>query len=262
MPANLLIFGSGRSGTSLAAGLFADTELHQGEDFHASDEANPKGYFEDVDVNTLNEDLLDPFFGIGPQAPFGKYLFPFRLTHGYRWLAELPLCHTPSAEDGEAERIRSFTDKQPFCYKDPRFSYTLPAWEPFLPGDTRRLVVFRDPGETLNSLQAEGNRVGAKYPFTEEDARRNWTSVYTHILVKHWRSNGDWLFVRYRDLFDEEVYGVLEEAVGVEVDRDFADPSLNRQPSGSIDEPGMQAVWDELMGARRRTLDRSSPRTP
>lgn len=254
MPANLLIFGSGRSGTSLAAGLFRDSGLHQGEDFHASDEANPKGYFEDVDVNMLNEDLLDPFFGVGPASPVGKYLFPFRLTYGYRWLAELPLCHTPSAEDGEAERIQAFTDAAPFCYKDPRFAYTFSAWEPYLPKDTTNLVVFRDPGETLNSLQAEAQRVGAKYPFTEEDAMRNWTSVYTHILLKQWDGDDGWLFVRYRDLFDDEVYDVLEDEVGVEVDRDFADPSLNRQPTEEIDNAGMQALWEGLMEAREATL--------
>lgn len=254
MPSNILIFGSGRSGTSLAAGLFRESGLHQGEDFHASDEANPKGYFEDVDVNRLNEDLLAPFFGVGPRAPVGKYLFPFRLTYGYRWLAELPLCATPQAGDGEAERIEAFTDEAPFCYKDPRFAYTFPAWEPHLPEDTCNLVVYRDPGETLNSLQQEGQRVGAKYRFRQEDAMRNWTSIYTHVLLKHWKTGGDWLFVRYRDLFSEDVYDLLEDVVGVEVDREFADPSLNRQPSEEIHNTGMRAVWQELEGARKRTL--------
>lgn len=258
MVSNLLVFGSGRSGTSLAAGLFQGSGLHQGEVFHASDEANPKGYFEDVEVNTLNEDLLDPFFGVGPPAPVGKYLFPFRLTYGYRWLADLPLCCTPTAEDGQADRIRAFTEQAPFCYKDPRFAFTYPAWRAHLPDDTVNLVVFRDPGQTLNSLQAEAQRVGAKYPFTEEDAMRNWTSAYTHILLKQWDREEDWLFVRYQDLFADEVYDVLEDAVGAEVDRTFADPSLNRQPSDEIDDPGIQAVWDGLVQAREATLGQAA----
>ena len=34
--------------------------------------------------------------------------------------------------------------QQPLCLKDPRFSYTLPAWERYL-GAFTVLCVFRDP---------------------------------------------------------------------------------------------------------------------
>jgi len=42
----------------------------------------------------------------------------------------------------------------PLCYKDPRFSYTLPAWLPCL-HDTRRICIFREPGLTAESIVTE-----------------------------------------------------------------------------------------------------------
>lgn len=40
------------------------------------------------------------------------------------------------------------------CYKDPRFSYTLPAWLPYL-HDTRMICIFREPGLTAESIVTE-----------------------------------------------------------------------------------------------------------
>lgn len=43
----------------------------------------------------------------------------------------------------------------PFCFKDPRFGFTLPLWQPYLPPDVRFLVVFRDPVDTVASIMRD-----------------------------------------------------------------------------------------------------------
>ena len=55
---NLIILGSGRSGTSLVTGLFAKAGYNQGTRLSGPNEGNPKGRFEDRQVNYTNEIIL------------------------------------------------------------------------------------------------------------------------------------------------------------------------------------------------------------
>ena len=57
---NCLILGSGRSGTSMAAGILARAGYFMGAELWPADIGNPKGYFEDREVNKINDELIAP----------------------------------------------------------------------------------------------------------------------------------------------------------------------------------------------------------
>src|SRR6185437_1628887 len=129
---NCLILGSGRSGTSMAAGILAQTGYFMGDDLWPADIGNPKGYFEDREVNTINDEL-----------------------------------------------IAVVKARQAFCFKDPRFSYTLSVWRHYI-GDALLLCVFRDPGVTASSMVRECKRA-EHMQGTEVDERwalKVWEAMY------------------------------------------------------------------------------------
>src|SRR5207302_10666897 len=53
-----------------------------------------------------------------------------------------------------AWRMTAQTTRAPFCFKDPLFCFTLPAWRPHL-DDAVLLCVFREPARTANSILNE-----------------------------------------------------------------------------------------------------------
>src|SRR5215471_14327363 len=115
-PRNCLILGSGRSGTSMLAGSLRSAGYYMGEHLIPADAANPKGYFEDDEINDINEALLAP---LTPSRS--------RPACGWRWLAAVPVGTPIPCPPEITERIKAQTDQSPFCFKDPRFCYTLPA---------------------------------------------------------------------------------------------------------------------------------------
>lgn len=229
MPRNVLIMGSGRSGTSLAAGALATGDYYMGDNLLEADSGNPKGYFEDRRVNNVNEDILDPLVPGQPLGIVGELLFPDRLKYGRRWIAEIPLEAEIPEPDGIEEEIRRLVGRRPFCFKDPRFSYTLPVWRPLLPDETGFVVVFRDPLVTARSMVKETSRVYPRLRFDIERGLRVWTCVYRQILDRHVPEGGSWLFVHYDQFFgSREALSRLEKFSGLEVSADFPDRDLRR----------------------------------
>ena len=56
---NAVNIGCGRSGTSMLAGILHQNGWSLGEDLYIEpSDSNPKGFFEDRDVNSINEELL------------------------------------------------------------------------------------------------------------------------------------------------------------------------------------------------------------
>ena len=150
---NLIILGSGRSGTSMAAGLFKTSGYFFGDCMHPAGEPNPFGYYEDEHINDLNTVILTRMLFLRTTTAFCPWLLnPIHRDFRAAWVAA-PRFILPRRLSRElVEQIHSYVTRTPFCYKDPRFSVTLPAWRPHLPKDTRFLVVFREPDRTVESL--------------------------------------------------------------------------------------------------------------
>ena len=232
---NCLILGSGRSGTSMLAGMLSRAGYYMGEYPIAPDDANPKGYFEDEEINYINEELLAPL------TPTRS-----RPAYGWRWLASVPVGAAAACPPEMARRIAAHTGRSPFCFKDPRFCYTLPAWRPFL-SDAAFLCVFREPARTAHSIVMECRT--ADYlqglPMDFAAALDVWTLMYRHILEEH-RHAGDWLFFHYDQLFDATSLSRLEAVLGVAADSRFPDPQLKRSHAEGDVGPTALAAYRRL----------------
>lgn len=238
---NCIILGSGRSGTSLAAGLLGQAGYFMGDELYPPDEGNPKGYFEDREINAINEGLLAELFP-KPRKTLADRVWgrprnrPRREWD--RWLAEIKPGTRIHCPPKLVARIATATQHEPFCFKDPRFCYTLPAWRRFV-GGAVILCVFRHPATTAASLMKEARRMRnlsqIKLKIDSDLALRVWRLMYTHVLQVHHPAGGDWLFVHYDQLVDGSAFPLIESHLGVSVDREFADLRLRRsEPAATV----------------------------
>jgi hypothetical protein len=198
-----------------------------GEKLVPARDANPKGFFEDVEVNMINEDLLGPLVP-ARVAILGKELFPWRPLLGQRWLAHVPVGAKVERPGWIEPRIEAVTRREPYCFKDPRFCYTLSAWRPFLNGAVF-VCVFRDPATTAASIVKECRE--AKYlqtlSMSFSRAIKIWSGMYLHILRNH-RRHGEWLFLHYEQVMHGDGLSRLERFVGAPVDASFPETALSR----------------------------------
>lgn len=227
--------GCGRSGTSLVGGLVASAGYFSGHDLWPARDANPVGFYEDATVNRINEDLLAPL--VPDRIPrLGRYVQRWRPVYEHRWLVSDPVRGVPEASPELAQEIRHLTEHpDPWCYKDPRFSYTLPAWRPFV-ADAAFVCVFRQPGATAQSIVREvaSEPIYSYLRIDEDRALTIWLHNYRSVLDRQ-RTSGDWLFVHYDDILDGDGVERLGQHLGTSISRDLIDRSLRRsQPAGGL----------------------------
>jgi len=243
---NVIFLGSGRSGTSMVGGTLSSAGYFMGEHLVEARDSNPKGFFESRQVNNLNEQIMS---GVVEQRAAGlenvrcDVPMPKQL-----WLARVPVGKRPHVTPDTARQIEAMCQRTPFCYKDPRFCYTLSAWRPFL--DRRQTVfvcVFRDPSSTVRSICKEvaGARYLQNLSISPERALSVWTTMYSHVLETH-QSDGQWLFLHYHQLLCEEGLDRLEAFVNAPVDRSFPEARLERNLPDQATTGEASDVYDQL----------------
>lgn len=230
---NLIILGSGRSGTSMFTGALANSGYFLGEnsEYLGQNKSNPKGFFEDLEVNTINEDILKKSLFDFPER-IRRRFFPAYTFYRARWLSRMSLNYIPKSDNEIDQRIKKVVSKVPFCFKDPRFSYTLPVWQKIIPENTCYLVVFRHPHVTAKSIERECEESPAlnKLKMSQKKALKVWFLMYSHIL-KSYRSSSNkqnWFFVHYDQIFDENKLSSLQAFLKVKLDSEFAEKKLSR----------------------------------
>ena len=192
--------------------------------------SNPKGYFESAEVNHLNDELITAVTAVRPSGPLG-YLYPWRLSPGLLWFADIDINTSVRPTHEQLELMETLSSTKPFCFKDPRFCYTLDAWRSVL-DDAVFLCVFREPGRTVTSIKKD---VREQYPreryrnfhLTNGHMFGAWISMYTHVLEKHSRE-GHWIFIHYDQIVDGSAVPKIESAINAKVDASFVDPALKR----------------------------------
>jgi Sulfotransferase family len=248
VPRSALVLGTGRSGTSLLAGLFHDSGYFVGDNLWPGTISNPAGYFEDVEINKINEDLLDKVAPWRPRGLAGAVLPALRdrPKWGQRWLVILPEGTEVPSDPDLSRRMRTQTARRPYLFKDPRFSYTLAAWMPFLAADTAFLCVFREPQRTMNSIMriVREERYLWDLKMTQERACRYWTSTYRSVLHQRSKVGGDWLFMHYDELLTRRVIPLLERQLKARADMSMLQPELNRSTMTG----GADSAAEELFG--------------
>lgn len=242
---NCIILGSGRSGTSMVAGLMAKSGYYMGDNLYKARESNPKGFFESPSINGINEDLLA---GVLPGRPaiLGWWWYKDRPLRRQLWLARVSLDTEMHCPPKTRTRIGKQVQRQPFCFKDPRFCYTLPAWRPYL-NDTAYVCVFRDPAVTAASILKECQRSAYLHSLTMtfDVALEVWFLMYQHVLGKH-AKNGDWLFVHYNQVLGGQGIDDLEKHVGGPLDRSFPESKLRRSTSSASVPGDVRGLYLEL----------------
>jgi tetratricopeptide (TPR) repeat protein len=228
---NIIILGSGRSGTSMVAGLFARSGYFMGKNLYPGRDSNPKGFFEDSEINSINEDIL-------------SLVQPGWAHPGQQWLSCLPLSISFPKTTALDRRIQDIVRLEPFCLKDPRFSYTLPVWRPFLK-KTVCICVFRDPASTIQSILKECNKYYPALPMNQEIALQVWAFMYQHIESSH-RHQDEWVFVHYDQIFDTSVQAKLERITGAPIDGSFPDRTLRRSEPGVALPDAINALYRNL----------------
>ena len=244
---NCLILGSGRSGTSLTCGLLANAGYFMGNDLLQGDDGNPKGYFESPEINGINEQLLAKVVPTRPRGVVGDLFFRSRPPHLQHWLSAVSVNTQFHPSRDLLARINSLTRFEPFCFKDPRFSYTLSVWRPFL-RNAVCVCAFRDPSTTAESIlsQCERDPHLRNLSMTYEQALKIWARMYQHILEIHYPAGGDWLFVHYDQFFDGSAADRLKTILHASVNRRFLDLSLKRSKPGKLVSTEIRKMYNKL----------------
>lgn len=252
---NCIILGSGRSGTSMVAGTLAHAGYYMGDTLLPPTVGNPKGYFEAREVEAVNDALIRTMLTPTPRERWLAWLHPIPQQPDFEalepwvkahWLALVPPGRIPQRKLIYKAEIERLVAQTPFCFKDPRFCYTLPAWRPFL-RDTVFICVFREPAVTvasiLKELSTESYLQGLS--MTPAQVYQMWTYSYRHVLELH-RHQGDWLFLHYHQALTAEGLARIEACLNIRVDTDFPDARLQRSRSDLSAPPPAQRVYQQL----------------
>ena len=233
--ANVIILGSGRSGTSMVTGMLAEAGWFAGDEPYPGRPANPKGFFETLEINGINEYLLS--IAVRAEAPLGP------MQH---WLVAPDGPLTLEVEAGLFARMKRLGRRGPYAYKDPRFSHTLSAWRDALPG-AKFICVFRDPAATAVSIvkECDAEQYLRGVNMTFERAVDVWKSAYRRVVDEH-RHDGEWLFLHFDQLFTAEGVRRLEDFVGGPVAKDFPERPLSRSRGDRAVDADSAALYTTL----------------
>jgi glycosyltransferase involved in cell wall biosynthesis len=243
---NLLIAGAGRSGTSAIAGLFHGSGYYMGDNLYAPRPANPKGFFENEEINSLNESIIEGSLVAHLGRGLADTLILRNVSRGQHWLAAPPIGIGVAVSGEQRESILKLVRNVPFCFKDPRFCFTVEAWLALAP-ETTILCIFRDPRKTADSIRKEMQDSSYLHDLriSVNDILRHWRRCYFRLLLLR-KAGAPVLFIRYEELNSSAMLDGLEAAVGAPIRRDFYDRSLNRSDAQFALDRASQRVFELL----------------
>lgn len=268
----VLVVGAPRSGTSLVAQLLSAAGVAFGDRLLPASEANPRGFYEDVDLTDLDDEILAPHV-------VGRGVLPVP-TARLAWVGVPDPAARPGADAGQRARMRALLGPHAGGarrgLKDPRLVWTLDAWRPELAADTALVAVVRRPDEVATSLRSMWARDRPYYgdlELTVARGLRMWTAAGRRLLAH--LDEGRWLVVDHADLLSPSPPGraggggggggggaaALAAFTGLPVDAGGVDRALHRsRPAPASLPAGTAEVWDRLRGRARRDAERWSTR--
>ena len=247
-----VVLGCGRSGTSLLAGTLAASGYGLGDGLLRADASNPKGFFESRRVNDLNEALLAPLTDGAPMTDAGRPLTRRPLRQGERWLAALAPDTEIPVQPGLQEELDDALQVPPgssLARKDPRFTWTLPAWPSPL-ADAVRLCVVRHPLAAARSILAMTDQ--GDLGLTLDGALAVWSAFYRRAKHLAARDSAPWVFVHFDQLVDGTGYARISEVLGVDLSLAFLDTALRRTQHDGDVPTQIASLHDDLRDLARR----------
>jgi hypothetical protein len=230
----VLVAGSGRSGTSLMAGILRHMGLHVPEPEVVADHTNPKGFGEPQWAVEFH-DLLLRRVNVHPGDARPSAWFDAGRAGTREW----------NRSDLAAWLEEQFAVSDSLVVKDPRISWFLGLWRVAAVRNgatTATITMLRHPAEVVGS---KNTYYGGKFGDTSRLA--GWTNMM--LFTERATRGSDRSFVRYHDLLADWTSTVVR--VGEELDLEqvrnagtrvmqeihqFVDPQLHR----------VRASWDDL----------------
>lgn len=244
---NLIILGCGRSGTSMVAGLFRDAGYYMGDKLIPADESNPRGYYQSERVVFINERLLEGVDHSDARKVARRVRGEPTVPAATRWLLALEPGREVRATAELRSRMRAVLSREPYCFKDPRFSYTLGAWRPEF-RDPRFVCVVRQPLEVADSMLRHAERRGyrERIGLDRERALRVWRCAYRWVLERQCRDRERWMFVHHRQILEKQRIDELARFAGAEADASFVERDLRRARSEGVLDRETRELYETL----------------
>ena len=220
-----------RSGTSALAGMLHSGGVHLGESFMSPLPENPKGFFEDLQLQNVNKQIL---------ASIDKDWYKIPSLQDLQRVPESVLKLMPQVYDYFQFRFSSW------AWKDPRLCLTFPLWINILPIDqVKVLFVVRHPMSVARSLRTQN-----KMPIAQ--GLELWRVYNLRIteLLEYYRL--PYTFVVYESLIENPrmVQSILEDRLKIKM-KDawrFIDFKLNRSEINNSTLPkDIQETYDYLL---------------
>lgn len=248
-----IVLGFGRSGTSLMGGILFHSGYYLGDDLFPPRESNPLGFFETDMINGINEKILELYdYDVNLEKSFDleKEQTPFHPKYGQRWLSFIePSVKIQSNNSWVLSEIQRVVSVPAFAYKDPRFSYTLPVWLPFLPANTIFICMFRHPEHTVESVVKDCKTADylEKFRISPEEIRLLWQNCYRNIIYNLVPVLGERLvFVHYEQLLSGEMIPVLSQKLKTPLNGQFIVPELNRSKNNTPVDGEIELIYRKL----------------
>jgi GT2 family glycosyltransferase/glycosyltransferase involved in cell wall biosynthesis len=210
-----------RSGTSLVTQLvnILGVDLGPESEMIRAGEENPRGFWENSHIKSLNEEVLTTMGGSWDDPP--------NLDHGWESSENLHDLRLQACE-----LLKRLEGDTPFGWKDPRNSLTLPFWRT-VTNVEKVVVVVRDPSDVATSLKVRNG-------FSLSKSERLWKWYVVDALV----TAPDHELIRYEDVLarpdetavrladylglpspTQDVLVQVRELVDVQLDRAKASPA-------------------------------------
>jgi hypothetical protein len=208
----LIVTGAGRSGTSAVARVLHESGVRMGDHQGIASRINPVGFYEDVDVRNLNDQLLEHVGLADTSRP-------------QRWPSR---ARVVAAARGRRDEMAALAARAADGWKDPRFSITLEAWLPLLPSRPKVIVCLRSP-------EAYAESAVQVYGLIEPAAAmRQWARHYHRLLTLIEAHGLEAACVEYDLLVDNpsETVDGLAAFVGRPLRAAYVEASLRRERGG------------------------------
>lgn len=249
----VVVFGSGRSGTSLLTQLLANIGLSVSENLLGPHMLNPKGFFEDIDIVEFNKNIIAQA-GLSPHLPVPE-----------NWLGKVVGANFFDQAKDLLKRKLDSSDRT-LVLKDPRFSFLLPFWSRVFKSQNV-LPIFilsvRNPASTIDSLcKAAPNLI---FP---EIAELIWLSRTCDAI---WNVSGNCFIAHYEEVIEQtEIFhdaivnylrnfDVQVSLSGSYSHNNIVNSSYNRS-SGiqkKLGNPYIQSLYIELLKCKHANFDRN-----
>lgn len=235
----------------MLAEIFTAAGYHAGRDLIPGSPSNPHGFFEDIRVNRLNDDLLS---SLEPSH------HDRRLPRPLWWMESFEGPIVP----GDDERCGELVPREPFVMKDPRFVYTGPGWTHSW-NDALVIVMVRPLDDVTRSLARMATRdphlfapMRADDGAFERHVRSMWQAMYRSVLA--WVDD-DAVFVTEHSVRTGAALPGLGRLARVELHATTVDGSLHRHGAedgagGAVSDPAAGDVTVRVTARVERDADR------